>query len=264
MFNGVPRDDAARVTRGIAKVLGIPTTREAFLAKTSAELLAADATVRAGSTPLNTKPGYAPAIGDDLVPVSPLDAARGGAGDDIPVLFGWTAEEHKLFLLGAKPMNPIVFAIIRARFRLDRAVIAAYRAAGRGASRNDLFGHLAIDLLARVPYYSVADARLRRGAAPTYVYEFAWGTPVHDLGAAHALEIGFVFDRLSSPDWVKVTGTMPPQALATAMHEAWVRFATTGNPGWRPWDEKHPVMVFDAASRLMNGPHDAELSTLPA
>ena len=34
------------------------------------------------------------------------------------------------------------------------------------------------------------------------------------------------------------------------MHGAWVRFATTGDPGWRPYDEQRAVMVFDAGSCL--------------
>jgi para-nitrobenzyl esterase len=264
MFNGQSRKAAGRVTRKLAKRLGIATTREAFASIPSDTLVAADDLVRAGATPLNAKPGYAPCIGDDLVPESPLVAARDhGAGDRIPVLVGWTADEHRLFIRpGSKQMNPIVFGIIRLRFRLGRRVLAAYRRARPSATRNDLFGQLAIDLLARVPFYAVADRRRSRGASPTYVYEFAWPSPVIDLRAAHAMEIGFVFDRLSSPDWVSLTGPDAPQSLATAMHEAWVRFAKTGDPGWQAWDDSHPVMMFDTESVLEHGPHDDELSTL--
>lgn len=41
-----------------------------------------------------------------------------------------------------------------------------------------------------------------------------------------------------------------------------IRFATTGNPGWRAWDAKRPVLVFDApVSCLADAPRDAELAS---
>jgi para-nitrobenzyl esterase len=117
-----------------------------------------------------------------------------------------------------------------------------------------------IDQILRIPLNRVADARLAQGAAPTYAFEFAWQSPVGQLGAAHAMEIGFVFDRLGSPDWIRLAGDAAPQALADEMHAAWVRFATTGSPGWRPWDASRPVMVFDTESALAEGPRDAQLA----
>lgn len=39
------------------------------------------------------------------------------------------------------------------------------------------------------------------------------------------------------------------------MHAAWVRFATDGDPGWEPWDDRHPVRVFgDSAPEAGDGP----------
>ncbi|MFC8361292.1 hypothetical protein ACFUIY_15670 [Streptomyces griseorubiginosus] len=54
-------------------------------------------------------------------------------------------------------------------------------------------------------------------------------------------------------------GTAPPQALADAMHSAWVRFVRHGDPGWRPashgtgmrWDTAgEETEVFGADERL--------------
>ena len=64
------------------------------------------------------------------------------------------------------------------------------------------------------------------------------------LGAAHAIEIPFVFDNLAAPDAQTAIGTEPPADLAAEMHGAWIRFATTGDPGWQPFDASHPVMTF--------------------
>jgi carboxylesterase type B len=43
-------------------------------------------------------------------------------------------------------------------------------------------------------------------------------------------------------------GAAPPQALADWMHAAWVAFAGDGDPGWRAFDDKYPVMIFEADS----------------
>jgi len=82
------------------------------------------------------------------------------------------------------------------------------------------------------------------------VYEFAWRSPLFDgrFGAVHALEIGFVFDNLGRDGAMTLAGDAPPQALADAMHHAWVAFAAGGTPGWSPYDARERmVMHFDGA-----------------
>ncbi|TPW77453.1 carboxylesterase/lipase family protein [Schumannella soli] len=262
MLSGQTPESAGRITRAVAKKLDVPATRAGFASVPLEKLLAADEQVRAGSSPINGGPGYANAIGGDLVPAAPGPAALAGAGDDIPVLIGWNDEEHRLWAHPAtSPISALLFAAVRLRFRIGRAVVAAYRRARPGIGRTDLFGQLAIDLTARLPWYRVADARAAREAAPTWVYEFGWRTSVRDLGATHVLEIGFVFDRLRSPDWTRFAGPDAPQALADEMHAAWVRFATTGDPGWPAWDARHPTRVFGTPSRLVEGPRDAQLAS---
>jgi para-nitrobenzyl esterase len=112
------------------------------------------------------------------------------------------------------------------------------------------------DTFFRVPAYRIAEGRK---AGRTYMYEFAWRSPVQELGACHALEIGFVFDTLS-PDGIGLTGPNPPVALSARMHRAWVDFATSGDPGWTPYDlATRPVMVFDAdGARIVADPRADE------
>jgi carboxylesterase type B len=65
-----------------------------------------------------------------------------------------------------------------------------------------------------------------------HMYEFAWRSPQFGgrLGAAHSVEIPFVFDTLGGTQ--PLLGPDPPQSLATMMHAAWVAFATSGDCGW--------------------------------
>ena len=112
-------------------------------------------------------------------------------------------------------------------------------------SGGEVLGQLITDQLLRAQATAVARAR----TAPTYVYEFAWPSPVRDLRAAHAIEIAFAFDRLDSEDAQRLSGPSAPQELATEMHDAWVRFIKTGDPGWERYDERRLTRVFDERTR---------------
>lgn len=69
------------------------------------------------------------------------------------------------------------------------------------------------------------------------MYEFAWHSPqLGDRpGAAHGVEIPFVFDTLGLGTQALLEPT-PQQSLADAMHGAWVAFAVHGNRGWPNYD----------------------------
>jgi para-nitrobenzyl esterase len=88
------------------------------------------------------------------------------------------------------------------------------------------------------------------------MYEFAWPSPQFGgrLGAAHAVEIPFVFDTLGLGT-EPLLGPDPPQPLATAMHAAWVGFASTGDCGWLKYDvARRPTMHFDKALEVVDDP----------
>ncbi|HEY2556961.1 MAG TPA: carboxylesterase family protein [Diaminobutyricibacter sp.] len=256
-----PRARVAKISGLMAKRLGIPASRATFAARDASELVATQQAVTAGSTPITGGVSFSIAIGDDLVPTDPRRAVLAGAGDRIPLLIGSNTEEYRLWFVPTGLMSKItatLFAAARVRFRISRRILDAYKAAHPGASRGELFGVLATDIILRLPLNRIADARLTR-RAETYVYEFSWSSTVQALGAAHAMELGFVFDRLDSPDVVAMAGVEAPQQLADDMHGAWVRFVKSGDPGWEKWSSRRPVQTFDApASQLVYAPHERE------
>ena len=256
-----PLDQAKKITTRMAKHLGIPTRRSAFAQLTPAELVEAQEQVTAGTSPITGGASFSLAIGDDLIPRDPMEAIVAGAGRDIPLLIGSTTEEYRLWFIPTGLIDRIsatLFTAARFKFRIGRRILGKYRANRPGASRGELFGVLATDILLRLPVNRIADARLASGA-PTYVYEFAWRSPVQELGAAHAVELGFVFDGLARSDSIALAGANAPQQLANEMHAAWVAFATTGTPGWTAWNDKRPVQVFDSpASAVINAPREDE------
>jgi para-nitrobenzyl esterase len=265
LMSGAPsalaEKDAAKISQLQAKRLGIGATRSAFAAIPPDELVTAADEVMAGGTPITGGPGFGPAIGEDLVPVDPLKAILGGAGKEIPLLIGSTSEEYRLWFVPSGLINRIsapLFAAARAKFRITGRVLQPYRANRPGASRGELFGALATDILLRLPINRVADARLALGGW-THVYEFTWPSPVQELGAAHAIELGFVFDGVADKDWERLVGGAAPQQLADDMHRAWVAFVKTGDPGWAPWNERRPVQTFDAPeSKVVYSPREGE------
>ncbi|HKC74648.1 MAG TPA: carboxylesterase family protein, partial [Chloroflexota bacterium] len=135
-----------------------------------------------------------------------------------------------------------------------------YRAAAPEASSGDLFSALVTDWFYRIPAMRMAEARVGH-AQPVYMYEFAWRSPQFSrrLGACHALELPFVFDNLQQNEHQALTGPGAPQAVADAMHAAWVAFATSGDPGWPRYDlTRRATMRFNLTSEVVDDPHAAE------
>ncbi len=260
-----PMGRARRLTQRIATDLGIEATREEFAARTPAELLASQVRVAADSIPLNGGPAYGLAIEPQLVPEDPLQAMLAGAGNDIPLLIGTTTQESRLWLVptgrGAK-VSRMHLALARRRAGISKEAQRLFWSNRPGASPGEILGALATDKLLRVPMYTLADAR-RYAGGQTQVYEFAWHSPVEDLGAAHGTELPFVFDNLATQDATGLVGGQAPQPLASAMHEAWVCFATMGSAEWPHWDISRPVRTFNGlGNEVVFSPRDDEAEAI--
>jgi para-nitrobenzyl esterase len=78
------------------------------------------------------------------------------------------------------------------------------------------------------------------------------------------MELSFVFDALDEPEAAAMLGGSAPQRLATEMHEVWVRFAKTGDPGWpRYTADQRASMRFDTVSSLTYDDRADERSLWP-
>lgn len=231
-----------RVTRQLAKRLGVPATREAFASLAPDALLEARRAQAAGSSPLGGAPGFQLVRDPESLPQSPHEAL---VDVDVPLLIGTNTDEYRLWFPpeAVRGIRPSKLLLARLALRIPAAAARAVRADHPGASTGEVFGQLATDLLLRAPATRAARTR----TAPTFLYEFCWPSPVRDLRAAHALELPFVFDRLHDPESAKIAGSAPPQALATAMHDAWVRFIRAGDPGWPAFDAQRTAALFDGA-----------------
>lgn len=236
---------ARRLTRKIARRLGVPATAAAFADVDREQLLDAQMAATSAGNPLLGGAGFGVVDFHDDAPGSTVD-----------LMVGYNSEEYRLWFVPSGLVDRIgrlTFRLALAKFRISGRVARLYRAGRPAATPGELLGEMATDLLLRVPLNRLAD----RHGGRAYMYEFGWGTEVERLGACHALEIPFVFDTLKTADAVALTGTAAPQELADAMHAAWVSFARTGDPGWPAWDASRPVMTFGRGG-LVHAPREHE------
>ena len=241
-------DDAKLVTAQIALQAGVEPTVEALGALSMEDLLAAQT---AAAAELAVKPdptkwgasiidqglgimGQFPVVDGDVLPDVPTKSIAAGAGSGIPLIAGWNADEFCFFLV---PTGVAALATPdAARFMMGRSGkdVSAYEARlEAGEKAGDVLCAALTEFAFAGPTRSIAEAR---PDSPTYLYEFEWETPIAGIRAGHAVELPFVFDHLS--DAADLVGTEPPQTLADELHSTWVRFATTGDPGWSTTDLK--------------------------
>jgi para-nitrobenzyl esterase len=196
---------------------------------------------------------FEPVVDGEVVPTRPIERIVVGASAGIDLMVGTTTEEWRFFLVPGNAIDRVTADRLSTTARvmgLDvEQALPVYRAARPQATPGDLLGALITDWFFRIPAIRLAEAHTKNGGS-AYMYEFAWRSPLFDgrFGAAHAVEIGFVFGNLGVKGAMTLAGTEPPQRLSDVMHKAWVAFATVGTPGWTSYDAKErAVMRFDAA-----------------
>lgn len=250
---------AGRVSAQMAKILGVPATREAFSALTPDQLLTARQTQSAGSSPLAGAPGFQLAIDDESLPASPHEVI---GRIDTPLLIGSNTDEYRLWFSpdALAAISEVKLQLARFAYRIPRRAVSAYRRDFPGANAGEIVGQLVTDVVLRAPLTRIA---ARRPSA-TFVYEFAWPSPVRDLRAAHALELGFVFDRLDDAEAERMAGTDAPRSLATEMSTAWIAFVRTGDPGWPVYGAARQTRLFDTTCSTVAQRRTTGLDLLPA
>jgi len=266
------RSTAQTVARALAAKLGVDPTREALgtvpilevvaaSKELSAEIAAQPDPARWGEVVADTM-AWEPTVGDDVLPMLPIESLRAGTASGVRVLIGRNLEEGRLFIVPGGMIDHIpevapLGAAALYGFPDPQAAVEAYRA--RGASTpGELFMLLLEDRTFTVPANRLAEAR---DGAPsdTFVYRFDFASTALSgkLGATHAVELPFVFDTLHKGTAQALTGPNPPQALADEMHGAWVRFARGDDPGWAPYAAGRQVRVFGGEAPLETDPDAA-------
>ncbi|MFG1963228.1 carboxylesterase family protein [Nonomuraea sp. NPDC049028] len=205
-----------------------------------------------------------PVIDGDALPDHPLDALRRGAGSGVRLLAGWNRDDTRIGLVPTGMIDladeRILSAVVGAYGGPD-GTIELYRAARPGASDGDLLAAVTTDCFIRVPVIRVAEAHLEAGEADTWMYRFDHESPsfAGRLGAAHAVELPYVFDLLDEKSSQVLIGDEPPQVVADTAHGAWVRFVAEGDPGWPRYNlANRSTALIDERITVADDPDGAE------
>ena len=212
------------------------------------------------------------------LPRDPFDPDAPPQSAALPMMLGNTRGETRtligrgdptLFSLTWETLLPKLEANSPFMGTLNRAeVIARYREWHPAYTPADVFFAATTDSRSWRGQVIEADRRAAQpaGAAPTYVFQFDWQTPVDGgkWGAHHGLDVPFIFDNAAiTPNMV---GSGAEQlALADLMSRAWIAFArsgvpkTPGLPAWPVFDlTRRATMVFDRDTRVVDDPRGRE------
>lgn len=243
------RDEAQTALQAIASLAGLAPTRAAFAAAPLEPLLQAVHSL-AGDAALRRAHGLGsrqffplrPVIDGECLRAEPVAAlAQDWAAQPsaLQLLVGHNAEEMRLYHVPGNGLARIGPADVQ-DFSAATGLVPDPAAGGPGEQLCRLQSHY---------YYAEPARRLAqlagRLARSSHRYEFGWRSPqwAGQLGAAHGVELPFVFNNLSAPTAQELAGLAAPMPLAQRMHGAWARFALTGDPGWpchagaAPWTE---------------------------
>ncbi len=226
-------DKAAEWADRLLKELQIPRDQVRKLQELPVDQLVAAGSKLELASRMGPRGGFVPTMGTVDLPIAPLDAVANGSAR-IPVMLGCTKHEMALMLLGMG-VDPSKLTEEQLQGRAGMVLgeqsaelLKGYRELHPDYSPGDLLVRAWSDSM-RMGAIEMAEAHIKGGGAPTYMYLFTWETPaLPHLKAAHGIDGTFYFDNTESVEMAQ--GNPQAQALAKKASTAWANFARNGKP----------------------------------
>ncbi|MBW1638095.1 carboxylesterase family protein [Microbacterium resistens] len=243
--SGVPADvsvdDARSKSEEIAERLGVPLTAAALSAVPETELIAAQGfgfeggdlsdpvAVLTAMRGMNGRLGLGPVVDGEYVVDTVENGMAAGRGSGVPLIVGATHDEFGgAFTAIQEGVDALPVGEALRHVGVADALIEDYIASQPGRSTSQVAAQFITDVMFRA---RIIEWLHLRADAPTWAYDFTWRSAVSGL-AEHCVDVPFIFDVLDAEGVARVLGDEPPAALAESVHGAWVRFLTSGDPGW--------------------------------
>jgi para-nitrobenzyl esterase len=271
MIKAQTPERATQGTKAFLQILGVAPENVAELRTLPIQKIA-DAL---NNLPPEGAVNFGPVMDGRSLPRHPFDPDAPAISAQVPLMVG-TIKDETTLLIGAR--DPSAFTLtwedLPKRLQpftgtLDPApFIDGVRKLQPQAKPSDVFFTVTTARNFRNGAIRQAELKSQASAAPAFLYELDWETPVEGgkWKAPHALEIGMVFDNVAKSGSMSGTGA-EAQKVADQMSAAWLAFAKTGNPGWPAYDTKRrATMVFNVTSKVVddhNGQERALLGKLP-
>ncbi len=221
---------------------------------------------------------FMPIVDKKLITDEPIGLYKNNLANPIDLMMGTNRDEMLLFALGIPNLGELDFDKVKKLFNSTSFMMEAYfkknpldvldeyeRLLGKETEPIRLWSSVASDWVFRMPTLGVMDAYSQNvsnnNPKVCYLYQFEWVSSFlgGNLGACHALEVPFVFNRLDHPFIGLFAGADKPgaQDLADFVGKCWSSFAKTGIPDteWEPYDkdDKH-TMIIDSNSKCVRAP----------
>jgi para-nitrobenzyl esterase len=262
------REDANKAAEKFVAQLAVTPNRIDDLQKLPIDQLLAALHSIAGPNAIR----LGPVVDGRSLPRNPFDPDAPPITANVPMLIGTNNTESTLLLgIADSALFSLNEADMRTRLKaylrvaddasLD-SVIGTYKKDQPSATPSDIYFAVTTDRMMRINAITQAERKVAQGAAPAYMYLFAWETPVlgGKLKSPHAIELAFVFDNVDKADGMLGTGP-DLQPLADKVSAAWAAFARKGNPshqGIPDWPAYTPsdraTMVLNDKCKLVNDP----------
>jgi para-nitrobenzyl esterase len=196
-----------------------------------------------------------------VLPANPFEPAATPLSADVPLIVGYTRTERTVYDIDSPGFGKLDEAGLEANARRilgdDAArIIASYRKRYPQATPYELSTNISTDAGA-MSSIRLAERHAALGQAPSFLYVWAWETPVMGLRAPHTLEIPFVFNHIDAAESMVGPVTAKMRELEAASAGAWAALARDGNPNhkrlpkWPAYSASNrAVMIFDTPCRV--------------
>jgi len=180
---------------------------------------------------------FSPVVDGEVLPDAPWHGLAAGVSHHIDLLVGHTRDEYSLLGPGRDVAEDQLTLTEELLGPASRSPVD-YRDAFPDASRAHLHETINADWLFRMPSEHLAAAH-HAGGGTAWLYELAWAFNPSER-ASHSLDMLLVFGTLtdreiaSHPDAYR-TASQEYNAISETMRRDWVRFASSGTPGWTPY-----------------------------
>jgi para-nitrobenzyl esterase len=209
--------------------------------------------------------GFRPVVDGKVLPTHPFDPVAPAVSANVPVLVGYTRTERTVYNIDDPKASQLDEAALLANTRRTLGesavkVIESYRSKYPKATPSELDVYIGTDIAA-MNSIRLAERRAALGKAATYLYVFAWETPVMGLRSPHTIEIPFAFNHIDASESMVGPVNSAMHELEAATAGAWAALARSGNPDhkrlphWPAYSsDQRATMIFDTPCHVDNDP----------
>lgn len=209
-----------------------------------------------------------PYYGTEVLPEAPIELYRKGYAKHISIMAGSTADEARLFMGEGPCLNMEEQKTFARRAvgdavpylkEADKKYYEEFQRVCRDQETGLVETEFINELMFRVPMLQQLDAQ--SAFNKTFCYYWSYPGSNEDVGAAHSVELLFVFDFRGLGTSSPFNGTNIPDEIFTAVQQMWTNFARCGNPStdkveWKAYSADDPNVLVIAGPDDIHIEHD--------